>query len=171
MEHLREQQGRLSEEGRSHVGLGINFGRKLDVHGQVEHNERTSGATSPKSVRSQDSQRTSIGGRLMGWAKGEDSNDAKAQKELDEQVAEIAVEREMQIETEKEARQEDEMKTIEEAIARASPNHESQTGQTPEQSLDRPIRRIILRQPGHGSIVDMQVHEDLGLLSVLRDVG
>lgn len=169
LETLREQQARNSEEGRPGVGLGINLGRRLDVHGQADH-DKTSGTTSPKSVKSLESQHTSIGGRLMGWAKGADSEEQRLQQELDEQVAEIAVEREMELETEKDVRQEEEKKTIEEAMARASPAA-MPTAQDHRTHPASAVRRIILERPGHGRIVSMKVFRRLGLLCVLRDVG
>lgn len=170
MEHLREQQARSSEEGRSHVGLGINFGRKVEAQGQVDH-DKASGTTSPKSAKSNDSQQTSLGGRLMGWATGADSGDERTKKELDQHVAEIAVDREMEQETERDARQEEEMKTIEDAIARASPTKSPASGPTVEPTRADAVRRIILKDPGRGKIVSMEAYEELGLLCVLRDIG
>lgn len=170
LEHLREQQTRNGEEGKSRVGLGINLGRKVEAQGQADH-DRSSGATSPKSVRSSDSQQApSIGGRLMGWAKGAGEEKHHAKKELEEQVAEIAVEREMELETEKDTRQEEEMKTVEEAITRASPTH-TPADQPIRSTRTDAIRRIILGKPGLGKVVSMEVYEELGLLCVLRDIG
>lgn len=109
----------------------------------------------------------------MGWAKGADNEDQKIREELDEQVAEIAVEREMELETEKDARQEDEMKTVEEAIARVSPSFTPTTQHSDRDRSTRVpvVRRIVLRNPGHGQIVCMKTYQDLGLLCILRDVG
>lgn len=108
----------------------------------------------------------------MGWATGADSGDEKSKKELDEQVAEIAVDREMELETERDARQEEEMKTVEDAIARASPTKSPASGLTPDGShCAEVVRRIILKDPGRGKIVSMEAFEELGRLCVLRDIG
>lgn len=145
------------------------MGRKLDVHGQADHG-RESGSTSPRSVRSGDSQNTTIGGRLMDWAKGSDSSLEKTKRDLSDQVAEIAVEREMQKETAEDAKQEEERKIIEAAMERASPSV-AHGGSGLPAKRDRPVRRIILREPGKGSIICMKVFEDMDLLCVLRDTG
>ena len=107
----------------------------------------------------------------MGWATGGDSGDEKSSKELDQQVAEIAVDREMELETERDAGQEEEMKKVEEAIARASPTRSPAYGPSPHSTSAEVIRRIVLKDPGRGKIVSMQAFEELGLLCVLRDIG
>jgi hypothetical protein len=171
IEHLREQQARnsLEAQGRSSVGLGINLGRKLDVQGQADHG-RESGSTSPRSVKSGDSGSTTIGGRLMEWAKGSDDGDAKNRRELSDQVAEIAVEREMQKETAEDAKQEEERKVIDAAMAKSSPS-QSRGSYAPPIERGMPVRRIILREPGRGRIVSLKVFEGPALLCVLRDNG
>lgn len=171
IEHLREQQARNSHEaqGRSSVGLGINMGRKLDVQGHADHG-RESGSTSPRSVKSGDSGSTTIGGRLMEWAKGSEDGDIKNRRELSDRVAEIAVEREMQKETEEDAKQEEERKIIEAAMAKSSPV-QSQGSHIAPVERGTPVRRIILREPGRGKIVSLKVFEVVSLLCVLRDNG
>jgi hypothetical protein len=111
-----------------------------------------------------------MGGRLMDWAKGSDSSLEKTRKELSDQVAEIAVEREMQKETAEDAKQEEERKIIEAAMERSSPNVALEKS-TAHAKHTKPVRRIILRDPGRGSIVSMKVFEELDLLCVLRDTG
>lgn len=107
----------------------------------------------------------------MGWATGADSDDERTKEKLEEQVAEIAVERKMDSETERDARQEEEMKTIEDAIARASPTKSPASGLAVEPICADVVRRIILKIPGRGNIVSMEAYEELGLLCVLRDIG
>jgi hypothetical protein len=171
IEHLREQQARNSHDGqgRSSIGLGINLGRKLDVQGQADHG-RESGSTSPRSVKSGDSGSTTIGGRLMEWAKGSEDGEEKTRRDLSDQVAEIAVEREMQKETEEDAKQEEERKIIEVAMANSSPSP-SHGDHMASGKPDRPVRRIVLRQPGRGKIVCLKVFEEQSLLCILRDNG
>jgi hypothetical protein len=106
----------------------------------------------------------------MGWAKGSDTEDGRSKKELSEQVAEIAVEREMQKETEEDAKQEEDKKLIEAAMARSSPS-QPQKDSTALPRHETPVRRIVLRQPGRGTIVCLKAFEDLDLLCVLRDTG
>jgi alkylation response protein AidB-like acyl-CoA dehydrogenase len=106
----------------------------------------------------------------MGWAKSSETDEEKNKKELAEQVAEIAVEREMQKETEDEARQEEDRKLIEAAMAKsvASPALTEASG-VGRQRI--PVRRIVLRDPGRGKVVATKVFGELGLLCVLRDEG
>lgn len=106
----------------------------------------------------------------MGWAKSSETTEEKNKKDLADQVAEIAVEREMQKESEEEAKQEEERKLIDAAIAKsaASPALTEASGSVP-QGIS--VRRIILRNPGRGKVVAMKIFGELGLLCVLRDEG
>jgi hypothetical protein len=106
----------------------------------------------------------------MGWAKGSDDGDTKNRRELSDQVAEIAVEREMQKETAEEAKQEEERKVIDAAMAKSSPS-QSRDSHTAPVERETPARRIILREPGRGRIVSLEVFEKPSLLCVLRDNG
>jgi hypothetical protein len=106
----------------------------------------------------------------MEWAKGSEDGDIKTKRELSDQVAEIAVEREMQKETAEDAKQEEERKIIDAAMANSSPG-QSQSGHAAPVERERPVRRIILREPGRGRIASLRVFEEPSLLCVLRDNG
>jgi len=106
----------------------------------------------------------------MEWAKGSEDEDSRTRRELSDQVAEIAVEREMQKETAEDAKQEEERKVIEAAMAKSSPG-QSQVGHTAPVEREIPVRRIILRDPGRGRIVSLKLFEEPSLLCVLRDNG
>jgi hypothetical protein len=106
----------------------------------------------------------------MEWAKGSEDEQAKSRRELSDQVAEIAVEREMQKETEEDAKDEEERKMIAAALAKSSPSP-SQGGQSAPVKREGPIRRIVLREPGRGAIVCLKVFQEQSLLCVLRDNG
>jgi hypothetical protein len=106
----------------------------------------------------------------MEWAKGSEDGDTKNRRELSDQVAEIAVEREMQKETEEDAKQEEERKVIGAAMAKSSPS-QSRGSHTSPIERGMPVRRIILREPGRGRIVSLKVFEEPNLLCVLRDNG
>jgi len=106
----------------------------------------------------------------MEWAKGSEDGDTKNRRELSDQVAEIAVEREMQKETAEDAKQEEERKVIDAAMAKCSPS-QSRGSHTPPIERETPVRRIILREPGRGRIVSFKVFEKPSLLFILRDNG
>jgi hypothetical protein len=108
----------------------------------------------------------------MEWATGAEKDEEKHKRELSEQVAEIAVEREMQKEAAEETRQEEEKKIIDSAVARSSPRKKTQ-GEQDQAMAQRelPVRRIVLRSPGKGSIVCLKVMEEPGMLCILRDTG
>lgn len=106
----------------------------------------------------------------MEWAKGSEDESSKARRELSDQVAEIAVEREMQKEEEEDAKQEEERKVIDAAMAKSSPG-QPPSGHTAASKRGITVRRIILREPGRGRIVCLKVFEDQSLLCILRDNG
>jgi hypothetical protein len=85
----------------------------------------------------------------MEWAKGSDDGDTRNRRELSDQVAEIAVEREMQKETEEDAKQEEERKVIDAAMAKSSPS-QSRGSHTPPIERGMPVRRIICASPDEG---------------------
>jgi len=91
----------------------------------------------------------------MEWAKGSEDGDTKNRRELSDQVAEIAVEREMQKETAEDAKQEEERKVIDAAMAKCSPS-QSRGSHTPPIERETPVRRIILREPGRGEDCQLQ---------------
>jgi alkylation response protein AidB-like acyl-CoA dehydrogenase len=106
----------------------------------------------------------------MEWAKGSDSGDERYKKELADQVAEIAVEREMQKETEEEVKQEEDRKLIEAAMAKSAASP-ALTEASTLGARATAVRRIVLRSPGRGRIVALKVVSELGLLCILRDEG
>jgi len=106
----------------------------------------------------------------MEWAKGTEDDNSKARRELNDQVAEIAVEREMQKEAEEEAKQEEEKRMIDAAMAHSSPSP-SHGGHIATDTRNRPVRRLVLREPARGKIVCLKVFGEQGLLCILRDNG
>ncbi|EIW71713.1 hypothetical protein TREMEDRAFT_27484 [Tremella mesenterica DSM 1558] len=162
LDQLREQR-RSEDVDRHGLGLGLGLGlmsRRLSIQGKEED-----GNTSPTSVVSNDE---TIVGRIRAWTGTDDKS--KVDEISDDRLSEAAVDLEMQKERIEGERERDGMKVVEEAQKSPLLRQTSHLDQSIDEKK-RPVRRIVLSQPGRGKIIALKVFEELGLLCVLRDEG
>ena len=165
-EHLREQ-GKERDEDRG-LGLGlVGLGRRglIGVHGKEDHE---SGATSPLSAASVESARA-VPNRWS-WLRGGEGVGKERGKELNEKMEEVEVEREMEREVREEVKESEDRRAVEMAGVKSTPRFPDEASPKPN---NPPIQamRIILPQPGRGTIACLRVFKEIGLLGILRDEG
>ncbi|RXK36360.1 hypothetical protein M231_06397 [Tremella mesenterica] len=162
LDQLREQRG--SEDVDRHgLGIGLGLGlmsRRLSIQGKEED-----GDTSPTSVISNDE---TIVGRIRAWTGTDDKS--KVDQISDDRLSEGVVDLEMQKERIEGERERDGMKVVEEAQKSPLLRQTSHLDQSIDEKK-KPVRRIVLSQPGRGKIIALKVFEGIGLLCVLRDEG
>ncbi|OCF37103.1 hypothetical protein I316_01008 [Kwoniella heveanensis BCC8398] len=175
-EVLREHRERRDDSS-SIVGLGIaGIGRRglTGVHGKEENTDH-SGAASPKSAVSTSTEGTARFG-LFGRNSISTDTDAESEreKELREQMVEVQVERDMEKERKEDLKEMEDLRVVEAAIER-SPTPLASENPAKRHKGNRvsahATRRLVLRQPGRGKIVALEVLHDIDALCVLRDEG
>lgn len=101
---------------------------------------------------------------------GRNSEDEAAKEQRRAKIDEMAVEQEMIREEAEDEREAEDMKIVEKA-PRPQATPTPGPSEAPSLGTASPPMRIVLPEPGRGSIVDLAVLEEVGELVVLRDVG
>ncbi|GMK53714.1 hypothetical protein CspeluHIS016_0103000 [Cutaneotrichosporon spelunceum] len=159
IQHLREQ-AELPVEEPAGLSLGLSgIGRRTTKEG-------ADGAATPKSTSSCSS------GRNVSMADPftKAAEDGCAQREAKSQIEEKEVDRAMALNEAEDAREAEEARQLKAAEPRVAAATARTTPRLEGKAKDAPVR-IVLPEPGRGSIVDLAVLEEVNELVVLRDVG
>lgn len=165
MNQLREQVDR--DDRPPSLGHAIAGHARAGVSG-VQHKAepRDDGSTSPKSVGSSESRGMSA---TLSGIMGRSSDSEASAKERRAKIDEMEVEQQMIREEAEDEREAVDMKIVEKAPPpQATPTPDALS---PRRKTTQPPMRIVLPEPGRGSIIDLAVLEEVGELVILRDVG
>lgn len=167
IQQLREQAEAPTDE-RSGLGLGLAGITRRGVSGVPrDEPDAKGGDATPKTTRPDHHLTSSITGLLS-------RNEQEcAEREASTKMDEKEVDREMARNEAEDAREAEETRQLLAAEPRAAAAAATDDGRStprPENAKEAPVR-IVLPEPGRGSIVDLAVLEEVNELVVLRDVG
>ncbi|BEJ14047.1 hypothetical protein CspHIS471_0312210 [Cutaneotrichosporon sp. HIS471] len=164
IQQLREQ-AELPTDEYSGLSLGLSGIARQSISG-LPPKEEQDGAVTPKSIRSESSGRiASIAGSFTRTAE-----DECAQREAKSKIQEMEVDRAMALNEAEDAREVEEARQLKAAEPRMAAATAHATPRLEPKAKEAPVR-IVLPEPGRGSIVDLAVLEEVNELVVLRDVG
>lgn len=174
IQQLREQ-AELPTDERSGLGLGLAGIARRGISGVPvkEEPERNGGSITPKSDSS-DSSGRHITSRISGMFSS-NAEEECAEREAKAKIEELEVEREMVRNAAEDAREAEEARQLQAAEPRVAAKAATEDGRSIPRYADSKAReapvRIVLPEPGRGTIVDLAVLEEVNELVVLRDVG